>query len=361
MITIVVVALVAAGFAGLAGAGADAWVLAALCALASLAIVTATAIAQVRENTLARILTWALAVAAWALLVVLATGHAPSLALPSLTPGWVAVLAVAAVIAAALTVACLRTMADVRRRSLSHGGRLAPSISGALATIDLALLYDVLLARRWMGVEGVRSVRGAPRGPLALAYSSAVRVLRSPQALIVLAGSVVLPYALAATDIGIAIAFVSALSCFLAGLGLLSGVRVLTRSASLLRAFPHPDWVVRLATLAVPGVLIVAAGIAASPVLSGFGTHAWLLGLACGVSGLASAVRWVTGRPPDYSRPLVSTPAGSVPTNLYGSALRGFDILVLTVAPMLLWPDARGVEVSVGLSAITIAVLVGRE
>ena len=76
---------------------------------------------------------------------------------------------------------------------------------------------------------------------------------------------------------------------------------------------------------------------------------------------MAAAVRWVTGRPPDYSRPLVSTPAGAVPTNLYGSALRGLDILVLTVAPLLAWHEQAGAEVSIGLSLLTLGVLIGRE
>ena len=46
---------------------------------------------------------------------------------------------------------------------------------------------------------------------------------------------------------------------------------------------------------------------------------------------------------------------------VYDRELRGFDILVLTVAPMLLWHGGSGVEISVGLSVLTIAVLIGRD
>src|SRR5690606_28847272 len=58
--TVVVVAVVTAGIAGLAGAGSGALVLAGLCALAALSVVTASAIGQVRDNVTGRVLTWLL-------------------------------------------------------------------------------------------------------------------------------------------------------------------------------------------------------------------------------------------------------------------------------------------------------------
>ena len=234
-----------------------------------------------------------------------------------------------------------------------------------MATLDLALLYDVLLARRWNGIGAVRSVRGVPNGPAALVVRDALRLLRSPQAVVVLAASIVLPYAAAAAGAGRVAVFVTAFAVSLGGLGLLSGLRVFTRSSGLVRAFPFSDAVLRGSTLVVPGILMAAVGIAAGPAIHAAGVassgRSLSIDLAAGVGGLASGVRWVTGRPPDYSRPLVSTPAGGVPTNLYGSALRGFDILILTVAPLLLWPTANGVESSLALSAITISVLVSRK
>jgi hypothetical protein len=88
---------------------------------------------------------------------------------------------------------------------------------------------------------------------------------------------------------------------------------------------------------------------------------ATVLGLTVGACALAGAVRWVTGRPPDYSRPLVSTPAGGVPTNLYGSVVRGFDILLLTAAPMLFAPSVNGAFFSVLLAVAVLSYLTGRE
>jgi hypothetical protein len=72
-------------------------------------------------------------------------------------------------------------------------------------------------------------------------------------------------------------------------------------------------------------------------------------------------VRWVTGRPPDYTRPLVSTPAGGVPTNLYGSVVRGFDVLLLTTAPLLIFPTANGALFSLIVSFAVLSYLTGRE
>ena len=68
----------------------------------------------------------------------------------------------------------------------------------------------------------------------------------------------------------------------------------------------------------------------------------------------------VTGRPPDYGRPLVSTPAGGVPANLYGSALRGFDVALLTGLPLLI-PNSFGATLSVALSGVVLLVLVNRK
>ena len=69
----------------------------------------------------------------------------------------------------------------------------------------------------------------------------------------------------------------------------------------------------------------------------------------------------MTGRPPDYTRPLVSTPAGGVPTNLYGSVVRGFDILLVTSAPLLFSPSPTGAGISLVLTVIVLGYLTGRE
>ncbi|MFT3873995.1 MAG: DUF6297 family protein [Nocardioides sp.] len=161
------------------------------------------------------------------------------------------------------------------------------------------------------------------------------------------------------------VVLVAALAGFLATLPLLSGLRVLVRTPGLARLMPFSVARLRRAVLAVPTGLALLFGLACGPAVGrGLEVPAGdglFLGVAVGLSGLASAVRWVTGRPPDYSRPLVSTPAGGVPTNLYGSAVRGFDVLLLTTAPILLVPTVRGGEVSLLLAVIVLAYLTGRK
>jgi hypothetical protein len=116
--------------------------------------------------------------------------------------------------------------------------------------------------------------------------------------------------------------------------------------------------------IVVPGVSLLLFGLACTPTLHASADVTWSeaveMALGCGAAALAACVRWVTGRPPDYSRPLVSTPAGGVPTNLYGSVLRGFDIWAVATAPMLLWPSGNGALVSLVLSWGVVSFLLAR-
>jgi len=168
----------------------------------------------------------------------------------------------------------------------------------------------------------------------------------------------VLPYAAQAAGAGRVALLLSALCGFLAGLPLLAGLRVVTRTPSLARAMPFSIARTRASTLVVPGVALLAFGLSTTPALhQALGvtwTESLALGVAVGACALAGTVRWVTGRPPDYAKPLVSTPAGGVPTNLYGSVVRGFDILLLSLAPALFAPTVTG---AIGSMLIAFGVL----
>lgn len=299
-------------------------------------------------------------------LVVLALGDAPAVPPPRhLDAPWQAALLLAFLSAAVTTSLALRRLPRLHDRDVTAGSHLAPGVSGALATLDLALLYDVVVGHRWQRRASVTVRRGAARGPAAFVWTDVVRLRRSPGTVVVLLLGLTLPYAVAATGGGRVTVLVGAAVAFLAGLPLLVALRVLTRTPSLLRTLPFPVAQARRLALRVPSVLLVVFGLLVAPALhravGGTLTDALLLGIATGVSGLAAGVRWVTGRPPDYSRPLVSSPAGAVPTNLYGSALRGFDVLVLTTAPLLALPDDAGVAISLLLSLAVLAHLTGRE
>lgn len=121
----------------------------------------------------------------------------------------------------------------------------------------------------------------------------------------------------------------------------------------------------RQATLVVPLVALVGHGLAVVPALHGALDLTWseatLCGIASGFASLAAATRWVTGRPPDFGRPLVSSPAGGIPTNLYGSVMRGFDVLLLACAPVLPVPTSTGAVASILVAAVVLVYLTGRE
>lgn len=256
------------------------------------------------------------------------------------------------------------TAGRLRRRDVAPGGVLVPGLGGALATLDLALMFDVLVGHASARRGAVRSRRGGPQGLAALAWRDVARLRRHPGRVVLLAGSLLVPYAVGAVGRGVVTLLVEVLVCFVLGVPFLVALRVLTRSSGMVRMFPRRPGATRAAALVVPALLLAAHGLLGAAALDdaveGTAVDLVLVGVASGLAGLAAAVRWVTGRPPDYGRPLVSTPAGGVPTNLYGSVLRGFDIAVLTALPLLLCPTAGGAVLSVLVSAGVVGYLCAR-
>jgi len=264
--------------------------------------------------------------------------------------GWIA-LAALAVAAGVLVGLAARRLDRIRNRDLSAGGELGAALSGALATLDLALVYDVVAGQRWRRRGQVRSRRGGPRGLAALIWLDLVRLWRSPTRLAFVLAAVPVTYAAQALGAGKGTAVIAVLAGFAAGVPLLIGVRVLSRTPGLARMLPFPTAQARAAALVVPGCCLLGYGvlvIAATPEP-----------VPIALGSLAAAMRWVTGRPPDYGRPLLSTPAGGVPANLYGSALRGFDIALLTGLPLLL-PGGNGATISMAVSAVVLLILINR-
>jgi hypothetical protein len=182
--------------------------------------------------------------------------------------------------------------------------------------------------------------------------------------LVALAGALVLPYLATALGLGHAMVVVVALTGFVAGVGLFTSLRVLSRTASLLRCFPLPASAVRWACLGVPAAVLVLWGVATTPAvhdaIGGAWTTSLAVALACGAVIAVAAVRWMTSRPPDYRLPLVTSPMGAVPTSLYFSVLRGFDVLLLGTVPLLVAPTTNGAAVSVALMAAVLSFLVSR-
>lgn len=323
------------------------------------------AVCQARRRGWARTLTRLLAAAVWTGLLLLTVDAVPAAAsAPRTGRGWTVAIVVCLVLAVVAVQRADAALPRVGRDQLTPGGTLVPSLSGALASLDFALVYDVLLARHWRARSTVRTVRGRGTGGGALVWREVVRLRRSPQLVLVLAAALVVPYLAATVGIGRGVLLVTAATGFVAGTGLFSSLRVLTRTPGLARCLPLTPAVARSSSLSVPALLVVVWAVGSSPALKdsvgGRWADAVLLAVAVGVTVVTAAVRWVTGRPPDYQLPLVTSPMGAVPTSLYVSAARGLDALLLGVAPLLVAPTAVGAQVSLGLDAVVLAVLLNR-
>ncbi|MGD9960254.1 DUF6297 family protein [Nocardioides sp.] len=335
----------------------------AVLATATVALAT---VDQTRRGRTTRVAAGVIALALWAGLLITALGlvrvTSPTSSVPSWW--WIALAAAVAITAVAIQRA-MRALARLRQRQITPGGALVPSLSGALAGLDLALVNDVLLAHRWRSRGSVRSRRGGSTGPGALMWPELTRMLRSPQQILTVCAVVVAPYAAATAGAGRGVIVIGGLAGFFAALPTLTGLRVLERTPGIRRNLPFTNSQIRRAALVVPTALMWLYGLAIAPAVhEAVGepvSQTLLLGVAVGFASLTAAVRWMTGRPPDYSKPLVSTPAGGVPTNLYGSVVRGMDVLLLTLAPMLLSPSDAAAWVSILLSFAILAYLVSRD
>lgn len=330
--------------------------------LASAALASMTyaggAVAQSRTRSAWRMIGPIAALAAIAALAGVAAGVTSGFAPPASTWWWLAPAALTPLVG---TVAVLghRRLGRLRRRDLTRGHGLANGLSGALAGLDTALAYDVVLQHtsRQRAVVRSRRPRGprGPRGPLALVTADLIRLRRAPVRVLVLAAAVVPAYALAEAGAGALTVPVMVVLGFWVAVPLGAGLRVLSRSGGLVRLLGSRSWQLRVGALVVPTVLLVAYGLGCLWALP----HP-LLAPAVGLGALAALTRWLAAPPPDYASAMVSTPMGAMPVSLFTNAVRGFDIAGLVSIPALFAPNAAGATISLALSAITLCVLVGR-
>ena len=333
--------------------------------VAGVGLVAVAAAAQERGGSAARWLLWALLAVTWSGLLVLALDESPrwpgTAHATALSVGALLLLGAGTV---PVAVAAWRGLARLRRRRLEPGGNLSSGLSGALATLDLALAHDVLVAHTARLRGTVLPRRGGPRGPLALVWRDLVRLRRRPASLLLVAGVVVAPYAVAQAGGGRLTVLVATLVGFVAAVPLCLALRVMVRTAALARMLPHTDAVSRTATLVVPLLVLACFGAACAPALSSaldVGPGLALgLGLAAGVGSVTSTAWWMAARPVDYSAPAVSTPMGAVPPGLVAGVLHGPDMVLLTSAPVLVTPSTTGLVLSLMVSLGVLAYVVGR-
>ena len=157
-----------------------------------------------------------------------------------------------------------------------------------------------------------------------------------------MAGTVVVPYAAAALGTSTLTPLAAALALFGATIPLLGGLRVLTRTRGLARCLPYSVAAIKLASAAVPAVVATLWAIATMPAYLSFGEvrrpvpDAVLMAIAAALAGLLGAVRWTQAKGVDFGAPMVATQAGAFPPGLLTNLFRGFDVCLITTAPMLL-------------------------
>ncbi len=234
-------------------------------------------------------------------------------------------------------------LARIRRTRLLSGGALVSGLSGAFFALDIGLARDIVVERRAQQIGHVKPKRGKGLGLEAIIWREWQRLLRFPQPLAVLAGTIVVPYAADALGMSVLTPVFAALALFGGLVPLMGGLRVLTRTGGLARCLPFTLARLKLASIAVPAVLAVIWAAATSAAFSGFGSvrpvdpfNATLTAIAVSAIGLLGAVRWTTAKGVDYGVPMVSSGAGAFPPGLFLNLFRGFDVCLIGTAPLVL-------------------------
>jgi Family of unknown function (DUF6297) len=257
--------------------------------------------------------------------------------------GVIMIAASALVLAASAVLAALR-LGQIRRARLLSGGALVSGISGAFFALDIGLARDIVVERRAIERGHVRPKRGKGLGLEAIIWREWQRLWRFPQPLLVLAGTIVVPYACDALGMSTLTPVVAALALFGAMIPLLGGLRVLTRTGGLARCLPFSLARIKLASIAVPAILAGVWAVGTTPAYLGFGDgavqrtvpDASFIAVATAAAGLLAAVRWTQAKGVDFGAPMVASQAGAFPPGLVTNLFRGFDVCLLTTAPLLL-------------------------
>jgi hypothetical protein len=275
--------------------------------------------------------------------------------------GLIMIAASALILLISAVLAVLR-LSQIRRTRLLTGGALVSGISGAFFALDVGLARDIVVERRAIERGHVRPRRGKGVGLEAIIWREWQRLWRFPQPLLVLAATIVVPYAADALGMSVLTPVFAALALFGATIPLLNGLRVLTRTGGLARCLPFTLSRIKLASIAVPAILAGIWAAATTPAYMGFGDgavehsapDAALIAIATAAAGLLAAVRWTQAKGVDFGAPMVASQAGAFPPGLVTNLFRGFDVCILTTAPLLLGLSPWW---SLGIAGVAAAIL----
>jgi hypothetical protein len=251
-------------------------------------------------------------------------------------------------------------LGKIRRTRLLSGGALVSGISGAFFALDIGLARDIVVERHAAEVGHVTPRRGKGLGLQAITWREWQRLTRFPQPLLMVAGTVIVPYAADALGMSSLTPVFAGLALFGATIPLLGGLRVLTRTGGLARCLPFSVAQIKLASVTVPAIVAAVWAIATTAAYLGFGDgaqdrplpEAFLMALATAAAGLLGAIRWTQAKGVDFGAPMISTQAGAFPPGLMTNLFRGFDVCLLITAPMLLGLSPLWSLIIAGIAAL---------
>ena len=318
--------------------------------LGSAALVTLAASEQPRERTrLLKVLQSAFATGALLLLLVVigvASGWVPvSVVSIDGSATWlllgVAVLSVVAIVV--LLRLAISRLEEIRRARLLSGGSLVSGMQGAMFALDFGLIRDILVERQMIAKGHVKPTRGRGLGLSALVWRDVERLRRNPKAFLGLGASLFVPYAADALRMVQLLPIIGGLALVAGLVPFLGSLRVLTRTGGLARAFPFKTAQLRTASMAVPAVLALVWGLAATPAFIGIARTGADRGVLDGLTaslitaaaGLLGAVRWVTAKKVNFQTPMMATESGAMPPTLIFNLFRGLDMVALVTAPLI--------------------------
>ncbi|HET6985104.1 MAG TPA: DUF6297 family protein [Kribbella sp.] len=241
------------------------------------------------------------------------------------------ILAVALLLCVALVVVTSRTLDKLSRTTVIAGGELLAGLAGAASSLDISMLADVVSGRHWRLKGRVHSRRGRGSRGSALVHREFLRILRWPRRLVIGFALLVVPYAVSGAGFDVLVPVAAGFAGFVAVRPLMDGLRSVCRSTGLVRALGMDLRELRVIMAVVPAGFAALWSLLASPAIgNGPATFAVAAGM------LAGAVRQASARPPSYSGPLVASPMGAIPPGLFSQPMRGFDLLLVCLAPVLL-------------------------
>jgi hypothetical protein len=235
------------------------------------------------------------------------------------------------VLVLALVIVTARTLDKLSRTSVIAGGELLAGLAGAASSLDISMLADVVSARHWRLVGRRTMRRGRGSQGAAIVHREFLRILRWPRRLVIGFALLVVPYAVAGTGFHALVPAVAGFTGFFAVRPLMDGLRSVCRSTGLVRALGMDLRELRVVMAVVPGLFAAVWVLAALPAL---GDAPAAFAVAAGM--LSGAVRQASARPPSYAGPLIASPMGAIPPGLFSQPMRGFDLLLVCLAPVLL-------------------------